>query len=155
MMSYDNFTPIAATFTPDTGAYGSGDVVGSLLSVTFPNGVPFILGGITVSVGEASKALAGTIYLYDSAPTTIADNAAWATGLTAADNAKQIASILLPTALSSNSRNIYEIKYGGGSTMPLIGIQVGTLYFYYVTTSTPTFSAAQTVTIRFFPLYGV
>lgn len=154
-MAYDNYTPVTVTFTPDTNAYGSGDVVGSLLSATFTGGVPFLLGGITVSVGEASKALAGTIYLYDSAPTTIADNAAWASGLTAADNAKQIGSILLPTAISSNSRNIYEIKYGGGSTMPLIGIQVATLYFYYVTTSTPTFSASQTVTIRFFPLYGI
>lgn len=152
-MSYEDFRPITVSITPDTNAYSSGDVVGGLQTVQF-NCSSFLLAGVTVSVGEASKALAGTIYLYDSAPATIADNAAWAVSL-AADNAKQIGSLLLPTAIASNSRNIYELKLGGGSTMPLIPIWTDKLWFFYVTTSTPTFSAAQTVTMRFFPLSGV
>jgi hypothetical protein len=107
-----------------------------------------VITGVTVAVGEASKALAGTIYLYNAEPSTFANNAAWLP--VHADNQKQIGEMLLPTALPQNSFNVYSLKFGGGSTLGLISYATNTLYAYYVTTSTPTFSASQNVTVTFF-----
>lgn len=147
-MSWTDCSPVDIDFTPSATAYSSGDVVGGLHTLNMPTTRGLIV-GVTVSIGEASIAVPGTIYIYNGTPTTFADNAAWAP--VHADNILEIGSILLPTAVTKNTRNTYKIKYGGSTTAPLelIEFDSNTLYAYYVTSGTPDFAASQTVRMRF------
>ena len=146
MANWDILTPVVKNITPDTSAYQSGDVVGGLLTLAMPTTRGFIT-GLHIAVGEASKALAGTMYIYNATPSTFADNEVWLP--VHADNQKQIGEMLMPTALSQNSFNVYSLKFGGGSTLGLIEYATSTLYAYYVTTSAPTFGASKDVTFTF------
>jgi hypothetical protein len=153
-MAESNFRPVSTVINPSDAAYTANDVVGGLLTVT-PRSLPAVLCGVRIAVGEASIALAGTLYFFKSAPTTIADNAAF-TGQTAADNAKLITYYTLPTAVPINSFNIYNGMYGRDS-FPLIPVDPtnGSIYVYYVTSSTPNFNgAAQVVDIDWYFMGG-
>ena len=145
-MSWSDCTPVDIDFTPSASAYTSGDVVGGLHTLNMETTRGLII-GVTVSISEASIAVPGTIYIYSAAPTTFADNAAWAP--VHADNCLEIGSILLPTAVVKNTRNTYKLKFGGGSTLEMIEFASNTLYAYYVTTGTPDFAASQTIRMRF------
>lgn len=150
-MSFKDFRPIVISITPSGTAYSANGVVGGLLTPTLTT-VPTVITGISVSIGQASIAVPGTLYFYKSSPTTtFADGDAFAP--VAADNDALIAAITLPTALSLNSRNVYHMRYGTGGTMPLLEIS-SQFYIYYVTSGTPNFNAAQTIKISLFQLGG-
>jgi hypothetical protein len=155
-MGFEDFRPIVSTIAPREAAYSSGNVVGGLKTLT-GLAMPAILTGLTVAIGEASVAVPGTVYLYNAAPTTtFADGDAFAP--VHADNKKMIAALLLPTALSLNSRSVYDLKLGGGSTMPVIPIQTvtGGLWYYYVTSGTPNFTGtSQEIALTWFFMGGV
>lgn len=147
-MAFKDYSPIVVSFTPDTAAYGSGDVVGGLLTPALSI-CPTVIVGVSVAISEASIAVPGTLYFYKAAPTTFADNAAFAPVY--ADNEKLIAMVTLPSATLLNTRNVYHIRYGGGSTMPLIEVDQQ-FYVYYVTSGTPDFAASQEIQISFFQM---
>jgi len=145
MSNWTETTPVDVSITPNASAYSAGHTVGGLLTLAMPTTRGVIV-GVTVSIGEASIAVPGTIYFYSAAPTTFADRTTWAP--VHADNILEIGSVLLPTAVVKNTRNVYKIKYGGGSTMELIEYASNTLYAYYVTSGTPDFAAAQNINLR-------
>lgn len=145
-MSWNDLTPVDIDFTPSATAYSSGDVVGGLHTLNMETTRGYIT-GVTVSIGEASIAVPGTIYIYSAEPSTFADNTAWLP--VHADNILEIGSMLLPTAVVKNTRNTYKLKYGGGSTLELIEFASNKLYAYYVTSGTPDFAASQSIRMRF------
>lgn len=146
MANWNVLTPVDVSFTPHASAYSSGHVVGGLHTLNMPTTRGYII-GVTVSIGEASIAVPGTIYIYSAAPTTFADRTTWQP--VHADNILMLGSMLLPTAIPINTRNVYKLKYGGGSTLELIEFASNTLYAYYVTTGTPDFAASQNINMRF------
>lgn len=149
-MSFEDYRPIVIDITPSATAYTANDVVGGLLTPTLTI-VPTVITGVSVAIGEANIAVPGTLYFYKATPTTFADNAAFEP--VHADNEKLIAMVTLPTVTPLNTRSLYQIRYGGGSTMPLIEIS-GQFYIYYVTSGTPDFAAAQDIQVTLFQLGG-
>jgi hypothetical protein len=142
-MPYRDYRPVDLLITPSDAAYTANDVVGGVLSFTMNNATGFLY-GVTVTVGEASIAVPGTIWFYSAVPTTtIADNAAFAP--VHADNKKILGKVLLPTADALNSFNVYITLL----TTPMPFTCTGTLYAYFVTSGTPNFTgAAQEIQIR-------
>lgn len=147
-MSFKNHTPIVVNITPDTAAYTAGDVVGGLLTPALTV-CPTNIVGVSVAISEASIAVPATLYFYNATPTSFADNVAFAPVY--ADNEKLIAMVTLPTATLLSTRNVYQIRYGGGSAMPLIEID-RQFYVYLVTSGTPDFAAAQEIQVTFFQM---
>lgn len=144
-MSYTSYDPVDVPITPSDAAYTSGDTVGGLLTIPMPSSNGFIY-GLIVSVGEASIALAGTIYFYNEAPAVYADNAAFAPIHT--DNEKLIGWQLLPDAVELNTRNVYKVDASTAGFTPIF-FNNSTIYAYYVTTSAANFTgAAQDVNLR-------
>jgi hypothetical protein len=142
-MAYKDFRPIDYVITASDAAYTANDVVGGLLTIPLSaaNGR---LVGYSIAVGEASIAVPGALWIYSTVPTTsIADNAAFAP--VHADNAKNLAVLTLPTAITVASFNIYQALL----TTPLPFSTNGNLYIYYVTSGTPNFTgAAQVINVK-------
>lgn len=153
-MAYNNSLPLVSTITCRDAAYSSGNVIGGLKTIPLTIS-PTLIVGVTVAINEASIHAPGTLYLYNASPTAFADGAAFAP--VAADNAKRLAPLLLPTAVAINSLDTHDLRYGTGGTMPLLPVQTvdGNLYFYYVTSGTPDFTGeAQTITVTFWQMGG-
>ncbi len=132
----------SVTVTPTLqiiGAYSAGDVVGGLLTFDFKN-LPTgggILGNIYITDDDNEKA-AATLYVYTSAPTTIADDAAFAAALAIADlKAQKYVKTILATDYVSLGPGAYwsDIKIN-----QILAFE-RYLYAYFVCTATPTYTA--------------
>jgi hypothetical protein len=133
--------------TPDItkdSAYTAGDVVGGLLDfdVASSGGAGWTLGLLIID--EDKQEPAGTLYLFDTAPTEI-DDADPFTALTAADIKKIIAKIPVEATdwETLNNGSHFESKL-------VKGYYAGTGYLYgmFVTTDTPTFTDTDHLTFR-------
>lgn len=142
-MAYNSYAPVDKSFTPSGTAYSIGDALGGLLEFTMPATAGFIY-GLIVAV-SANVDPAGTLYFYDAAPTTFADNAAWQP--VHADNAKLIGWQTLPAAVAMNSRNVYKVDAATTGFSPIF-FSKSLLYCYYVPSGTPDFGAADSINIR-------
>lgn len=137
------------TLVTGGGTQGAGDVVGGLQTIDVaPQGqsVGGTLRRVCITDGDAQAATL-TIYFFDSAPATIADNAAFT--LTAADIAKIIGRISIASGdwVTIGSERWVEVK---GSDVDIdFFTSNGNLYAYVVCTATPTYSASGP-TLRFF-----
>lgn len=81
MYKYDEFT---LTLTVATSAYADGDVVGGLLSQTIMNRATSGFINKVSIVDDDEEGVALNLHVYNSAPSTIADNAAFAMSVTSA-----------------------------------------------------------------------
>ena len=135
------FGTAVTSFTPDTNAYTAGDVIGGLL--TFRVGTESGGGAITrlLITDDDSQGAAGSLYLFNAAPTTFADNAAFAP--VDADLTKLETVIPIPSFTTVNSRDWGE----SASILHVFQHGIGVLYGYYVTSGTPTYSASSTIQI--------
>ena len=129
------------TPTVTAGAYGANDVVGSLLTFSgLRNGT---LQAITIC-DNAAQAVDYLLVLFESAPTTIADNATF--DIADADLDK----IIYQDSLTSSSNrqaftdNYYHYLYGLSVPIWSAG---GTVYGFLITTSTPTYAATSDITV--------
>jgi hypothetical protein len=143
-MAYKDYRPVDYVITASEAAYTANDVVGGLLTIPIPNGGTGRLVGYSIAVGEISIAVPGALWIYSTVPTTtIADNAAFAP--VHADNAKNLAVLTLPAAITVASFNIYQALL----TTPLPFGTNGNLYIYFVTSGTPNFTgAAQVINVK-------
>jgi hypothetical protein len=142
MSKYHDFRPVDVTITPDGAAYTANDVIGGLLTLSMNTTRGFIYG---VTVGENENiAIPGAIWIFDSSPTTIADNAAFAPVF--ADHQKLVGVLTLPSATVVNSLNIYNLVQ---NDKPL-PYWTSTLYAYFVTSGTPDFGTSKSISIRFY-----
>lgn len=147
-MPIKDFRPVDFTITPSDAAYTANDTVGGLLTLTMNRPYGYIV-GINVAIGEASITVAGAWYFYSAAPTSFLDNAAFAP--VHADNKKLLGVLTLPTALTLNSRSVYQLMPAGSNAAPRIPFYTETVYAYYVTSDTPNFTgAAQEIGVRLY-----
>ena len=138
---------VALTIT--AGAYSANDVVGGLLSfaVADTNGASGIIRGLRLTDGDNEKA-ACKLWLFSSAPSTIADNAAFAPSV--ADLQKCLGYLTIAaadyTTVNSNALAVVDELSFDFSTAN------GTVYGYLVCDATPTYTA--TTDLPKLELYG-
>lgn len=128
---------IELPLTIATSEYASGDVVGglqTLSSVALARGV--ILNKVLL-VDADNESAAFTLWLFNAAPTAIADGAAFAP--TAADLQKVVAKVSIAAAdyVSINSMAVAVIS----DINDVIPSNIGVLYAYLVIADTTTYSA--------------
>lgn len=139
---------VTPTITVSTATYAAGDVVGG--KITFTDAMRITSGSgvlqdllITTLDGEL---LTGTLLIFDSDPTAnIADNAAWA--WSAGDHAKLQAKI----EVVSGDYDIYDgdaIAHLRNLGIVVKANGVDNLYGYFITNSTPTFTATNDLQMR-------
>lgn len=141
-----NYTHTLTTeLTITAGAYGDGDVVGGRLdlSALCGGGGGGTIRQIRLADGD-NEGAAMYVYLFDGQPTSIADNAAFATSIVIADLKKLIGriSIIAGDYLTINSEKVAikdDINLSHGT---------GQLFAYLVTNgSTPTYTATTDLTL--------
>ncbi len=129
------------------GAYSAADVVGGLLTfdLNSPSGV-LLVKQLRI-VDDANQKAAAHLYLFNAAPSDIADNAAYAP--TVADLKKMVANITIAaadyTTLNSNAVALVDDRSGidGGMCTTVNG----RLYGYLVCDATPTYGATTDISI--------
>lgn len=141
-MAAVRYTKYDVTPTISTTAYSAGDVVGGLMTIPLASiyASGKILKAMVLDDGDIKTDL--TLYLYDAAPTTIANDAAFAP--LHADNQKLIGTVAIAGAdYTTVNSNAYVIK---STAIEYVG---RAFYCYAVCTGTPTYAAANHLTFRF------
>jgi hypothetical protein len=135
------------TITPANSAYHAGDVVGGRLEIGTLEGAGaaggFLIVGIAL-VDDDNEGAALNLHLFDRAPTSIADHAAFAP--TAADLAKRVRKVAI-TAGDYETINSLKVAYiEEVNTL----IPSATVWAYLEAVATPTYAATKTLTLRLF-----
>lgn len=145
MPLHGNTRKIEAPLTITAGAYSASDVVGGLVAVTIQQGrfASGVIRKLSVVDDDNEKA-ALTIYFFSEAPTSIADNAAFAPAI--ADLKKMSGSVAVAAGdyvtLNGNAIALKtEINHDFQAT-------TGILYLYLVCTGTPTYTATTDLTLE-------
>lgn len=146
---YNRQKVITASPTIDTNAYTANDVVGGLLTFDISNAG----GGGVVRwarvVDDDNEKAELTLYLFNAAPTTIADDAAFAPVV--ADLKNYVGKVLFEVADYETINGNAVAMIGHGVSTDLVNIDFpsssGNLYGYLVCTATPTYTAATDLTI--------
>ena len=133
---------VAPTVT--AGAYSAADVVGGLLtfSVNSPSGCGSI--NKLVITDDANQKAAGSLFLFNAAPTSIANNAA---GNLAIADLKKIVSVIAVVAddYKTVNGNAYAVIDDINDVYKADG--KGNLYGYFICSGTPTYTAATDLTL--------
>lgn len=148
---------VEVPITVDTDAYTANDVVGGSTTgyLTFDSPVPQISGGGYIAwvrmVDDSGQAEPYLLYVYDSVPSTIADDAAFAP--VEADWLKTLGVIDMPAASYDATGDDSMIMVEGKdrkSTGPIYfdTLDTGKLYFRLVAVDTPDLVAADDLTIH-------
>lgn len=143
---FDKVIEAQVTPTITAGAYTALDVVGGLLTfnVSSPSGVG-ILNKLVIADDDDEKAVL-TLYLFNAAPSTIADNASTTGALLIADLKKLVCTISIAAAdYKTINSNAYAVKEDINNVYKADG--KGNLYGYLVCTATPTYTAATDLTL--------
>lgn len=147
LMHYTKFINSSVNPTIDTDAYTANDVMGGLLS--FDVSSLTVNGGLinqAILVDEDAVAADLTLYLFESTPATIADDAAFAPVI--ADMNKLVAVIAFADADKSTVNSIdYLIKEDINNVFTTTD---GTLYGYLVDGTGGTWTNADAITIRLY-----
>ena len=143
LKKYNNHHLIELNPTIDTDAYQAGDVVGGLL--TLPCG-PSTLRQVKL-VDNDNEGAELSLYLFRGTPTSIADDAAFASAFTEADNRLLIDEPLVFSTYTTINNEKKSIKGGhadgaglGIECTPVDGLNI---YAYAVCTATPTYAALK------------
>jgi hypothetical protein len=134
-----SYTRISQALTISTSQYAAGDVVGGLL--TFDTSL-LVQGAIlnqVVIVDDDNEKAVFDLYLFNAAPTTIADNASTTGALVIADHKKVITRVPVVAAdyITLNSNAIAVVT----DVNNVIPASLGLMYGYLVCTGTPTYTA--------------
>lgn len=128
------------------GAYSAGDVVGGLITLDVSSAGG---GGVIrrlMLIDDDNEGAVLTIYFFDAAPDTVADNGAFAPSV--ADLKKMIGNVAIAAAdyLTLNSNKI--VTKDGDDLNIDYETKSGNLYAYIVCTGTPTYAAITDYTLR-------
>lgn len=134
--------------TIDTNAYSAGDVVGGLITLDVSSAGG---GGVIrrlMLIDEDNEGAVLTIYFFDAKPTTIADDAAFASAIVAGDMKKKIATVAIAAADYETINSMKIVTKDGDDLNIDYETESGNLYAYVVCTATPTYAAATNLTLR-------
>lgn len=140
---------IEKTSTPTitAGAYSAGDVVGGRLSFVLQAGSgAFFVKSVRIVDDDNEKA-ASKLYLFNAAPTSIADNAAFAPSV---DDLKMLVAIVTIASAdfsTINSNAVALVDERSGIDGGMFNVPGGTLYGYLVCDATPTYTATTDLSI--------
>lgn len=142
---------IKATVNPTIGtdAYTAGDVVGGLLTFTF-SGLT-VNGGILnqlIMVDEDNVGGTLTLYLFEEAPDTIADDAAFASAISIDDMNKLIGIHTLPSPTTVNSIDFYHTT----DINDVFTTTNNSIYGFLVDSTGGTWTNADALTIRLYAI---
>lgn len=146
MQLFNRTKTVDYPLTIDTDAYSANDVIGGLIKLDFssPGG-----GGVIrrlMLIDDDNEGAVLTIYIFDQAPSTIADDAAFAP--TVADLKKKIGTVSVVAAdYETLNSNKMVTKDGDDLNIDFETLS-GNLWFYIVCTATPTYAAATDLTLR-------
>lgn len=146
----DRYTIKTVTVDPDDDAYTAADVVGGLqtlncaISGNSANGEG-VIERLFIS-DDDGEAAALNIYLFDSVPATIADDATFA--LAAADQ-KKLISVIAVAADDYTTLNNLEYAEKAALNIPFKADGANNLYFYIEAVATPTYAENKVLTFRF------
>lgn len=139
---------VTVALTVDTNAYTANDVMGGLLTFAIPGpGNGGFISKIRIIDDDNEKA-AVKLFLFNAAPTAIADDAAFAPAV--GDLKKMISVVAIAAAdYTTINSNAYAIKgdFGNSSQIDFLASDGGNLYAYLVCDATPTYTAAADLTI--------
>lgn len=133
-----------ATPTVTAGGYTANDVIGGLVKLTFQTAGGWCVLDDIVLVDDADSISSITIHVFNAAPSTIADNAAFAP--TEADLQKKVAKVVM-TAFDTEGSD----RWGQAAPNIIkkqIALPNNALWFYIVATAAPTFGAIDDLYIR-------
>lgn len=132
--------------TVTVGAYSVGDVVGGLLTFTPVKKLETAFIQNVLLIDKANQSSEFDLFLFDEAPTTIADNAAF--DLAAGDLEKLIADYMQFTSyVSVNGSSNYVVAKP--SAVPAIPVDTqNAFYGFLVARTAPTFANADDLIIR-------
>lgn len=143
-MSVNNMRSPLIQPTITAGAYSAGDVVGGLITV--PCGYGCTIRAIRIADDDNEKAVLD-LYIFNDEPTTIADNAAFATAMTISDLKKHVKKVSFAAAdYSTINSNAWARQEGLNIDMQT---GKGNFYVYAVCTGTPTFTATSDLSFIF------
>jgi hypothetical protein len=139
MAKYNDGKIVTVPLTLDTDAYEAGDVLHGLVSVDISNFNDSAMLRAIELLEDGSNATSTSFYFFDSEPSTIADDAAFAPAW--ADMQK-----LIPRGVVtlSDYTAINSINYAMSDEINL-DVVGDTLRFYTVTNGTPTYGATDVV----------
>lgn len=142
MSRYAINIPANVSFTPGTDAYADGDVLGGLLTFALSANTGIITTVILAEDDNEGATL--DLFLFDSEPSAIADNAAFAP--TFADMQKLVRKIPMASASYFTENSLKVIQVDLNTPVPFWS---KALYGYLVLNGdTPTFGASKTVNVR-------
>lgn len=124
--------------TTDGTAKDAGDVVGGLLTVPVP------AGGIIRRmrlVDGSNQAAALTVYIFESAPTSIADDGAFSSAIVVADHKKLIRTVSIAATTDYTVVNSLATAIKADLNIEFWAAN-GNIYIYLVCTATPTYGAS-------------
>lgn len=138
MESYTQWKELTTDITPSTSAYASGDVVGGLLTFNYVSAAGGAFLNAVRIVDQETKNNTFRLWLFNEAPATIADNAAFTQTL--ANKQKRIGYVDIDTWVDGFAK-VSDIN----DALPLPNHK---LYAYLVLNgSTPTYSSSQTISL--------
>lgn len=138
---------VEVTPTIGTDAYQAGDVVGGLLTFTIPGArAGGMIRQIRLSDDDNEQAVL-TLYLFASTPTTVADDAAFASAMTISD-LQALLGIVSIVAGDYTTINSNDVVFKNGVDIDFPALSDDNLYGYLVCTATPTYAATTDLSIR-------
>lgn len=147
-MSTGKLINSSANPTIDTDAYTAGDVVGGLLSFDVSSVINGGLINQVIMVDEDNVGGTLTLYLFEAAPTTIADDAAFASAIVIGDMNKLVSIVSLGSPTTINSIDFYQVT----DINDLFTSTNGFLYGYLVDSTGGTWTNTDALTIRLYIL---
>lgn len=152
-MLIDKVISAQVTISHDDDAYTANDVVGGLLTfnLSSPSGVG-VLNGLKIT-DEDNEGAALDVYIFDEAPSTIADDAAGALAIADLDKLLCKVEIAAGDYEAVNSLK-FAIKDEGseGLNRAYELDSKGNLYAYVICTGTPTYAADKTIKMTLYAL---
>lgn len=148
MQLFNKTTTVDKPLTISTTAYSAGDVVGGLITVdvSSPGGGGVIRRLMLIDEGNQGAVL--TVYIFDAAPTTIANDAAFASAIVAADLKKKIGTVSIVAADYETINSMKIVTKDGDDLNIDFQTVSGNIFIYIVCTGTPDYVAATDLTLR-------
>lgn len=134
-----SFQRIEVPLTISTSQYAAGDVVGGLITIDTTRLRGGALLNQVVLVDDDNEKAVLDLYLFNAAPTTIADNASTTGAFVIADHKKIVTKVPIAAAdyVTLNGNAVAVVA----DVNNVIHVLPGSLYAYLVCTGTPTYAA--------------
>lgn len=143
MVVNDHLLEVGGALTITAGAYGAVDVVGGLQSAQVNSVSSYARLEWVRIIDDDNEKPAYTLYLFNAAPTTFADNAVFEPVV--ADLLKLVAVVAIASAAQTTiNGNAYGLVDGGSKELYLPN---GKLWWYLTCDATPTFTATTDLTL--------